>query len=144
MVDRKMKAITGFELLLIGIIGTYTIITAGFIPPSIVKLTEEKETLFEYSYNKVQLILLNLLSATHEDKKIYQWIGESIAIKQNLEFLKEKLDKIVESKCYQLSNSTNVLIFGKEDCELNYFVNTSIVLPYNPNRLIDELRVGIR
>ena len=140
-----MKAQTGLEILLMGIIGTYTILAVGILPASTVKLTEEKQTLFEYSYNKVQLLLLNILSATENDKRIYETIAENLAIDRpsNLDFLKNKLDKLIESKCYQLNSSTKVLL-EVENCEPNYIVNATIALPYNPDKLIEEIRVGVK
>lgn len=149
-----MKAITGLEMLFMGLIGTFTIIVGGLIPSSTVKLTEEKQIIFEQNYNKVQLVLLNLLSTTNDNKKVYESIAENIAVKSkpSLEFLKEYLDKLA-GKCYKLTTvetipilgptDTDILVSEEKDCQFNYFANATIVLPYNPDKLIKELKVGI-
>ncbi len=139
-----MKAISGIEMLLIGAIGTVTIISAGVMPSATVKLTEDKNLIFEYNYNKVQLFLLNLLSTTSDNKKVYESVAEHIAINKpdNLDFLKGKFDNLLEKKCYQLATQTSVLLQAVS-CQPVYFVNTTIVLPYNPNKLVETIKVGI-
>lgn len=140
-----MKSQTGFGAVFMGAIATLTIIVGVLIPASTVKLTEEKQIIFEQNYNKIQLILLNLLSSTHDNKKIYESVAENIAVKTNppsLEFLNANLDKFA-GKCYRLNTTTNVLIPEGKNCQLHYLVNTTIVLPYNPDKLIEEFKVGI-
>ncbi len=140
-----MKSQTGFAMLFMGAIATLTIIVGVLIPPSTVKLTEEKQIIFEQNYNKVQLILLNLLSATQDNKKVYESIAENIAVKTrppSLEFLNADLEKLA-GKCYRLNTTTKILIQEGKNCKLNYFINTTIVLPYNPDKLIEEFKVGI-
>ena len=68
-----MKSV--IEPLLVGIVGTVTIL-AVILPPAIVKITVDKETLFTYSYEKVQNILLTLFRLKQDGKEAYQILSE--------------------------------------------------------------------
>ncbi len=87
---------------------------------------------YEYSYNNAQLALMALLSSTYDGERVSNLIGECYAagdcsdIKQVLE---QKLEALVESKCYKLSISSTVL--ASADCEPTQYVSTArIALPY--------------
>lgn len=68
-----MKSV--IEPLLVGVVGTFTILAVIF-PPVIIKLTVDKETLFTYSYEKVQNILLTLFRLKQDGKEAYQILSE--------------------------------------------------------------------
>ena len=58
---------------------------------------------YEYNYNNVQLQLLSLLSSTHEKQQIAKMLSENFYSTQKIDMepiLKEKLDKLIDSKCY--------------------------------------------
>ncbi|MEM7825202.1 MAG: hypothetical protein QXO27_04490 [Candidatus Aenigmatarchaeota archaeon] len=139
------KGISGIELVLMGLIGTFTIITSAFLPPSAVKVKLDSDTLFEYKDNNVQNLLLTLLSITQNGRDVSKLIAEHLSFNNpaNVDFLESRMDKLVINKCYKLNSTSEILLDSSGDCEIKYNANTTIVLPYNPNKLIEEIRVGI-
>jgi len=139
-----VKGQGGIELLMMGAIVVLIIFMAGLLPTAAVKYNLDKEAIFEYKYNKVQHTLLTLFSVTHDEKKVSELIAEKFFIDKpsSVDFLKPILDKQIESKCYQL-NVSNKILLSVDDCNPSYWINSTIVLPYNPNKLVEEIKVGI-
>jgi hypothetical protein len=141
-----VKGQAGFDLLMSGAMVVFAIFIVGLLPTTSVKSNLDKETIFEYKYNKVQHTLLTLFSTTHDEKKVSELIAEKFAINKpsDLNFLKPILDKQIESKCYQL-NVSNTILLSVDGCNPSYWVNSTIVLPYNSNtnELVGEIKVGI-
>jgi hypothetical protein len=139
------KGISGIELIIMGLIGTFTIITSAYLPPSSVKVKLDSDTLFEHNINDVQNLLLTLLSVTQDGKDASKLIAEHISFNNptNVDFLKSNMDKLVINKCYKLNSTSETLLDSSSGCEIKYSINTTLVLPYNPNKLIEEIRVGI-
>lgn len=131
-----MKAQSIPEIPLLGIIGTIAIVAGILIPPTIIKTTLDKELVLTYEYEKTQLDLLALLSSTHEGIPVYEVIANSINTPDNLEFLKERLNTIIESKCYSLQvgniESDFKTLLENGVCSKKYTFTTTIVLPYDP------------
>ena len=143
-----MKSVSSVEIPFLGLIGTVAIIAGILIPPTIIETTLDKELAFTYEYEKIQYTLLTLLSSTHDGKLVYEIIANNINSPENLEFLEEDLNKIIESKCYSIEvgdeNEFTPLIENK-NCVKKYIFTTTIVLPYNPdaNLRIKLLRIGV-
>jgi hypothetical protein len=161
-----VKGQAGIELLAMGAMVVLTMFIVGLLPTASVKYNLDKETIFEYKYNKVQHTLLTLFSTTHEDptthdeKKVSELIAEKFAINKpsDLDFLKPILDKEIESKCYQLNVSDKILL-SVDGCNPSYWINSTIVLPYKYNvnkqeclahgvqepspKFVEEIEVGI-
>lgn len=139
------KGISGIEILIMGMIGTFTILTAGILPSASVKIKLDENIVFEYKYNDAQNLLLTLLSITQDGKDVSKLMAEHLSFNNpsNIDFLKPKLDKLVKNKCYLINSTTRVLLDSSSGCEIKYRANTTIVLPYNPNKLVEEMRVGI-
>jgi hypothetical protein len=97
---------------------------------------------YEYNYNNVQLELLSLLSSTHEKQQIAKMLSENIYSTQKTDMetiLKEKLDKLIDSKCYTLSVSNLVVEGSNTECKKNYAAKAKIVYPYNPQNLTGDV-----
>ena len=69
-----MRAIA--QIPLIGLIGTFTIIAGIVVPPSIIKITIAKESVFTYAYEKGQHALLTLFYSSQGDKSTYAILSE--------------------------------------------------------------------
>lgn len=102
------------------------------------------EVNYYYNYNNVQLALLTLLSSTHEKEQVAKLLAEHLTLNQPADMkavLVDKLDKIVESKCYTL-NASNLVVNGTNtDCTKKYAAKAKIVYPYNPNITGDVILV---
>lgn len=102
------------------------------------------EVNYYYNYNNVQLALLTLLSSTHEKEQVAKLLAEHLTLNQPADMkavLVDKLDKIVESKCYTLTAS-NLIVNGTNiDCTKKYAAKAKIVYPYNPNITGDVILV---
>jgi hypothetical protein len=98
---------------------------------------------YRYEYDNSQLYLLTLLSKTHKNKKIRTQIADNLQIgNPDISFVKNELERIVRDRCYNLT--TSIKTIAKSDCTPSkYTVKTKIVLPYNPNRLVDTLTLVI-
>ncbi len=144
-----MKAQSIPEIPLLGIIGTIAIIGGILIPPAIIKTTLDKELVLTYEYEKTQLDLLALLSSTQGNIPVYEIIANNINTPDNLEFLKEGLNTIIESKCYSLqvgdTESDFKTLLENGVCSKKYKFTTTITLPYNPElkSQIKLLRIGV-
>ena len=139
-----MKGFAPLDMLIAVVMFTLTVVNLVMIPTTlrrgIVRTVE-----FEYKYNNAQLALLTLLSTTHDGKTVSEIIGEHIVLNQpdNLDLiLKEKLDKIVESKCYELSIPSKSLVKSPRCEPEEYTAKTRIALPYG-SKLTEELTLVI-
>jgi len=140
-------------ILVAGTVLMYTLLIAGVLPVYAVKYRLDKEMIFEYKYSKAQHTLLTLFSITYDtslgEKKVFESIAERYSINKpsNLDFLKSNLDELIEGKCYQIKVSDNILLDKKKfliTCEPEYWINSTLVLPYDPNKpLTQEIEVGI-
>jgi len=137
-----VKGQAGFELLIMGVMVVVAMFIAGLLPTASVKTNLDKEAIFEYKYNKVQHTLLTLFSITHDEKKVSELIAENFTINKpsDLEFLKPILDKEIETKCYHIVVDSKALFFVG-GCDVKYRANATLILPYNPNKLVEEITV---
>jgi hypothetical protein len=97
---------------------------------------------YEYNYDNVQLTLLTLLSSTHDKQQIGKMLSENFYSNQPIDMtpiLKEKLDKLIDSKCYTLKVSDLVIEGSNTECKKNYAAKAKIVYPYNPQNLTGDV-----
>lgn len=106
---------------------------------------------YEYNYDNSQLALVALLS----DREAYQKLSYYVAGLPNVagifdregtkSLLKSKLDKLVESKCYNISSSKEVIIESSvagKPCNPGYAATAFIALPYGKDFGKIELKTG--
>ena len=98
---------------------------------------------YEQSYEKIQMVLISLLSSTGENREIteQQVIGEHLVLGEGLGNLGDKLFSLVESGSYKLSTSSETL--AEKSNPNNFTKETKIVLPYNKNKLTETLYLVI-
>ena len=98
---------------------------------------------YEQSYEKIQMVLISLLSSTDENGEIteQQAIGEHLILGKRLGNLDDKLSSLVESGFYKLSTSSKTL--AEKSNPMNFTKETKIVLPYNKNKLTETLYLVI-
>jgi len=98
-----MKSIAQF--LLVGLIGTSTIIIGVLIPPLIVQTTVDKELLFTYGYEKAEHSLLSLLSLVEDGKSVYEVLGMRALLNnpEGLSQLKIKFDQLLGENCISVT-----------------------------------------
>lgn len=139
-----VRGITGFELLIAGMMFTFVILIVGLLPAVYVKRKLDHETIFEYRCNKVQHLLLTLFSITYDERKVSESIAEHYLINKpdNLNFLKPYLDREMENKCYHIAVH-NKTMFSTGSCDVKCRTNTTLVLPYNLNKLVTEIMVDV-
>ncbi|MBL7169389.1 MAG: hypothetical protein ISS48_00015 [Candidatus Aenigmarchaeota archaeon] len=101
---------------------------------------------YEQKHDNTQMILISLLSSTHNGKTIQEIIGEHLVLGEpsaedikNL--LTDRLDKLVETKCYKLSTPSKTLVnTARKGCEpKDYEKDVDITLPYNSGKLTEKL-----
>lgn len=98
-------------------------------------------TNYEYNFNSVQLALLTLLSSTHENQPVSEMIANHISLNQPLDasVIQDKLEKIIDSRCYKF-NATGFVIEGANaDCTKKYEAAVKIPYPYNPQNLTGDI-----
>jgi len=121
-------------------IGTITtlILSVVFLKIHLVGIVD-----YRYEYDNSQLYLLTLLSKTYNDKPIYTQIANNLQTgSPSLTFVKSELEKIVGDRCYKLFTSAKTI--AQSACTPSkYTVQTKIVLPYNPDRLVETLTLVI-
>lgn len=103
---------------------------------------------YEETHDNSQMILITLLSSTHNGKSIQELIGEHIvfgnpSINDLNQIITERLDKIVESECYSISTSEEILSENPDCNPQDYRKETFISLPYNSDKLTEELTLVI-
>jgi len=110
--------------------------TAIFLRVQLINQIELK-----YEFNNAQLVLLTLLSSTHNGEKISKLLAEHIILNEpsNVDFLKIKLDKLVDSKCYRLSTSSKTIIESKDisECSFESRSQTALILPYSQEKVVE-------
>lgn len=130
---------------LMGLIFLATVTVMILIPVFFLKINIIKQVDIEYKYNNAQLTMLTLLSSTNNKKMISKTIAEYIQLqdKPKIDFLKDILDKQIESKCYVIySIDTQKNIIKTCDNPAKYKAdNIKIPLPYNPQKLVGKLRL---
>ncbi|NCN38983.1 MAG: hypothetical protein COY38_03190 [Candidatus Aenigmarchaeota archaeon CG_4_10_14_0_8_um_filter_37_24] len=96
---------------------------------------------YEENYENTQMILISLLTSTYDGKTVQELIGDNLAFGQpdDLTFLKDKLDKLVEGRCYKLSTPSKVLAKSSGCTPKEYTSSVNITLPYNPDKLVENL-----
>ncbi len=140
-----MKGIAALTIALIGLIFTITVVGMVLLIPFSLKVHLVKTVDLQYKFDNSQLALLSLLSSTQNGKKISQIIGEHIVLGEpkNLNFLNDKLERIVLSECYKLSTKSGILVESPFCDPDEYSTRTMIVLPYNQEKLVEEIELVI-
>ena len=138
-----MKGITGIEIVIIGLIFIVAIVVVIIMPIPFLKVHLIRTIEFEFEYNYAESTFLAFMSSTHNGRPVIEIIAERILLNNppDVNFLKGKLDSIVESKSFKLSFSEGVLISSGSPSK--YKTNGEVVLPYNPIKLVKELTLVI-
>ena len=132
------------EVPVIGIIATIVIVLAISLPLKQLTSPLIKVVKYEEKHDNSQMTLVSLLTSTKDGRTIQELIGEYIVLKKPTKaeigkMLTERLDKLVESGCYQLSTSSETLV-KSPDCEpKDYKKEVDIPLPYNSGELTEKL-----
>lgn len=103
------------------------------------------EVNYEYNYDNVQLALLTFLSSTHDKQPMSKLISDYFYSDKQLDssIIQNKLDKIVESKCYTLNVSGFVVNGTNQDCTKKYVAMVKIPYPYNPGNMTGEVTLWV-
>ncbi|MEM5792772.1 MAG: hypothetical protein QXY45_00215 [Candidatus Aenigmatarchaeota archaeon] len=136
------------ELPIIGLLATVTIVLGILVVSRL--LTTPLVYVFEYEQEteKTELILTSLLTSTEDGKTIHQIIGENIVFgtptdSQISKIISQKLDKLVESKCYKVYTPSKILA-EKSGCgPKKYTKETLITLPFNQQKLTEKITLVI-
>jgi hypothetical protein len=96
---------------------------------------------YEYNYNSVQLALMALLSSTHEQKQVSESLSEHISLNKpmDISIIEDKLDKLIESRCYNLTAGDIVVEGTNTDCNKKYASIAKIPLPYSPENKTEDV-----
>ncbi len=131
-----MKSQSILDIPLMGTIAIIIIPLSIILPPTIIKMTLDKEIVYTFEYEKTQYTLLALLSSTYNGNHLYEIIANNIDNPENLEFLKDDINKLVESKCYTIQvgdGNEFAPIVESGSCNKKYTFTTIITLPYSPD-----------
>jgi len=128
----------------VSILVTLTIVLGILIPTKFMSVPTTRVVEYEQHHDNAQMILISLLSSTTDDEKtIQELIGEYLIFGEpdDLDLLiKEKLEKLVSSKCYSLSTPSKKLLIESIDCvPKEYKKDTYISLPYNLEGITEKL-----
>jgi len=135
------------SLPIIGIILTLVIVIGILVPVKFLTTPLVHVIRYEEKHNNAQMILISLLSSTDNKKTIQEIIGEYLILGEPdgdymEKLLKKRLDKLVESRCYKLSTSSEKLSVKSSKLFCNpekYTKETEIALPYNSGQLTEKL-----
>lgn len=156
-----MKSVA--EIVIVGLIGTFTIVAGTIIPPSVIKLAVVEELVQTYNFEKAQHALLTLFSVNEGDRSVYEIIGTSTLLKKPTNAVKPQFDSLFrenENYCIALIRK-NILLTGyavtspttevsqerilRGACPLSGTqFNTIIVVPYNKKSLVEIIGIGIK
>ena len=99
-----------------------------------------------------QSTFLAILSSTNPDglavidKVTMEIIGERALIKtQLMDFLKGDLEKMYPKKCYEVYLGSEILVKKGSNCPGSpQIVDAKIVLPFNPSKLTEKIKMVIK
>jgi hypothetical protein len=143
---KRMRGITGFELIVIGLMLNIALLLFFLIPLATLRVHLVSIVEYENKYNNALLTLLAIFPTMHNtiSGKISaaQVIGNHIAIPwppvmgPALAAIKEDLKKLHE--CFQLKKGDGSTILKSDKCDAKNYATgkVKIALPYNPNRLV--------
>lgn len=147
----------GFVDLFILFILLIVLIPAMLIAPAALKSRVQAQYLINIQSFTSTDLLLSILSATNADvlnskkqKSSLEIVGERIKIpSQNVEFLREDLDKLVKSKCYLFESEKIKLADKSKDCpqlliKIKEIKITKIVVPFNPTKLAEGVKLVVK
>lgn len=137
----------GFALLTAGLvmaIFSVTAIVMMLLPLGLLKIHMVETVGRVYEYDNTQSYLLILLSKTHDGNLIYTQMSENLQIgSPDISFVKTELDTLTGSKCFKLTSSATTIAVQTGCIPTKYSVQTKIVLPYNPDRLTETLKLVV-
>jgi len=116
-------------------------ISGILIPHKYMTYPVQKTIQTEQKHDNAQMALIVLLYSTHNGKTIQEIIGEHLILGQpsDLSFLNDKLDKLIEGKCYKLSTPSKILAENPGCNPTKYTKEVDIPLPYNSAKLYEKL-----
>jgi hypothetical protein len=132
---RKIGCKGAIPLLLIGAIVTMTAFVSVLVPIVYLKIHVDRVVNIQYKYSTADLGTLALIS----DPKIYEKISlYASGADDHYNFdrtsftvvLKEKLDKIVESQCYELYFDDSLVVKSEKACNPQFTSDAFILTPY--------------
>lgn len=128
----------------IGVIVSITAVVMILMPLAVLRMHMIETVTRVYEYDNTQSSLLTLLSKTHDGELVYPQISDNLQTGMpSVNFLKDELDTITGDKCYKLLSSVGTIVI-KEGCTpRKYSAQTKIVLPYNPDRLTETLKLVV-
>jgi hypothetical protein len=140
----------GFSFIFGLIIVTFLLIIGALMPYFVLRVHIQRYITYEIKNTNAQLVLLSLLSSTHEEngvlKPIYEILAEYIALHNtpdqlNIDFLRSIMNDLFENQPYKLyyfDNGNEVILGQLGDPETYTFIS-KIVVPYNSDKLFKEL-----
>jgi hypothetical protein len=136
----SLPILLGFASILILLI---VLVPLKYLTAPLVRVVQYEET-----HDNSQMILITLLSSTSDGKTIQELIGEHIVfgnpnINDLDQIIAEKLDKLVESECYRLSTSSEILAESSDCNPQDYEKEAFVSLPYNSDKLTEKLTLVI-
>lgn len=103
------------------------------------------EVNYQYNYNNVQLALLTFLSSTYENEQMSKILAEHVSMDRSIDvgIIQDKLDKIIDSKCYTLSIS-NLTVNGTNiECTKKYSSVYKLPYPYSPKNITGDVTLVV-
>jgi len=103
------------------------------------------EVNYQYNYNNVQLALLSFLSSTHDGEQMSKILADNIVMNKPIDVMivEERLDKIIDNKCYTLNVSDFSIAGSNIDCTKKYTATYKLPYPYNPRNITGEVTLVV-
>jgi len=131
----------------VALIVTFAIALGILIPTKFMSVPTTRTVKYEQDHDNAQMALLSFLHSTKDGKSIQQLIGEHLVLGEPNEdeitlIIQDKLDKLVESKCYKLM-VRDLKIESPRCSPKDYEKETEIPLPYNSNKLLEKITLVV-
>lgn len=136
------------DIIIFGVVFTLILGFGTIFPYVELNTVFRAQTTIEYKYSSVSQALIVLLSETQQDsqtatiKPVIEIIGEYLSSdsKPDMSFINNDLNLLFKNKCYRFSVSSQT--FGSGLCkEENVTITKNIVLPYNKQKLLGEIKL---
>jgi len=100
---------------------------------------------YQYNYNNVQLALLSFLSSTHENEQMSEMLSDHVSMNKpmDIEIIQDRLDKIIDNKCYTLNVSNFSVVGNNIDCTKKYTATYKLPHPYNPRNITGDVSLVV-
>lgn len=137
-----MKGDTSWPLIMV--IVSLVLILGILFTSKYLSIPTTRTIIYEQKYDSADMVLISLLSSTHNEKSLQELIGQHIITgnPSDLSFVKDRLDLLIPNKCYRLSTPHETLAesIGSQNCQLkDVRKDANISLPYNRGKLVENL-----